>query len=65
MLKPRQGSIETKGVVDYTRCPAKTFETASGTTLGRSVFNHCQIVGEVARELVRRQPFSCRSFDLI
>ena len=58
MLKPRQGSIETKGVVDYTRCPAKTFETASGTTLGRSVFNHCQIVGEVARELVRRQPFS-------
>lgn len=60
MLKPRQGSTETKGVVDYTRCPAKTFETANGTMLGRSVFNHCQIVGEVARELLCRQPLNLR-----
>jgi len=58
MLKPRHGSTDTKAVVDYTDCPAKTFETANGTTLGRSVFNHCQIVGEVARELVGRQPLN-------
>src|SRR5690554_6515001 len=41
--------------------PAKTFLQPDGRTrLGRSVFNHCQIVGEVARELVRRQPAGFR-----
>lgn len=43
--------------------PAKTFlQPDDRTRLGRSVFNHCQIVGEVARELVRRQPGSLRDF---
>jgi len=38
-------------------CPAKTFLRSDGRVqLGRSVFNHCQIVGEVAREIIRRQP---------
>jgi CRISPR-associated endonuclease/helicase Cas3 len=37
--------------------PAKTFIRSDGRVqLGRSVFNHCQIVGAVAREIIRRQP---------
>lgn len=44
-------------VISYKDCPAKTYETREGVTqLGRSVFNHCQIVGEVASELIRRSP---------
>lgn len=43
--------------VSYENCPAKTYEDSSGKQrLGRNVFNHCQIVGEVARELIRRSP---------
>lgn len=41
----------------YKRCPAKTYLDDEGRPqLGRTVFNHCQIVGEVARELIRRSP---------
>ncbi len=44
--------------VHFDDCPAKTFRSMSGEVhLGRSVFNHCQIVGEVAREIIRRLPF--------
>ena len=44
-------------VVEYERCPAKTFSLDSGETVpGRSVINHCQIVGAVAKELIRRMP---------
>ena len=43
--------------VPYTECPAKTFKAKDGATLkGRTVFNHCQIVGEVAREMIQRLP---------
>lgn len=42
-------------VISYKNCPAKTYESREGIVqLGRSVFNHCQIVGEVAKELIRR-----------
>jgi len=38
-------------------CLAKTYKTCSGEKrAGRPVLNHCQIVGEVARELLDRQP---------
>jgi CRISPR-associated endonuclease/helicase Cas3 len=38
-------------------CVAKTFQTKIGTTIqGRSVLSHCQIVGEVAREIIARFP---------
>jgi len=38
-------------------CLAKTYKTISGEKLaGRQVLNHCQIVGEVARELLKRMP---------
>ncbi len=40
--------------VKYQACPAKTYRTPDGDVVGRSVFNHCQIVGEVAKELIRR-----------
>ncbi|MEQ6918009.1 HD domain-containing protein [Halomonas aquatica] len=41
--------------IPHERCPAKTFVTDAGdVTFGRNVFNHCQIVGEVARVLTSR-----------
>src|SRR5690625_5038630 len=41
----------------YRNCPAKTYLDEQGRPrLGRTVFSHCQIVGEVARELIRRSP---------
>lgn len=44
------------GLYSYLDCPAKTFNSDFGVILGRSVFNHCQIVGHVAREIINRQP---------
>ncbi len=56
--KNSAASIPTS-FVSYQNCPAKTFETLDGHKhLGRSVFNHCQIVGEVAKELIRRSAVS-------
>ncbi|GLR62602.1 CRISPR-associated helicase/endonuclease Cas3 [Marinospirillum insulare] len=43
-------------LVDFSVCPAKTFEAGHGFKLGRSVENHCHIVGEVAREIIHRLP---------
>lgn len=42
--------------VSFKACPAKTFSDDGNTYPGRSVPEHCQIVGEVARELIRRHP---------
>lgn len=47
--------------VPFEHCPAKTYEDKHGVThFGRSVFNHCQIVGETARALLARMPASIR-----
>ena len=36
---------------------AKTRKNSDNTVLpGRQVFNHCQIVGEVARAMIKRMP---------
>lgn len=44
---------------NFRQCPAKTFTRSDGVTvLGRTVLEHCQIVGEVARALVARYPRS-------
>lgn len=43
-------------VIRYQDCPAKSFESEAGKSLGRSVESHCRIVGEVAKELIRRSP---------
>lgn len=43
--------------IPFRICPAKTFLRPDGLIVpGRTVLNHCQIVGEVARELVSRFP---------
>ena len=42
---------------NFEQCPAKTYTRPDGVTvLGRSVPQHCQIVGEVARALMARYP---------
>ncbi|MDH0609863.1 CRISPR-associated helicase Cas3' [Stutzerimonas stutzeri] len=49
--------------MSFTDCPAKTYlEPESGDTiLGRSVVEHCQIVGEVAKALIKRYPADLQS----
>lgn len=55
MLKSRK--VTGIQVVDYGDCPAKTYARDDGRVQqGRSVFNHCEIVGNVARELIARLP---------
>ncbi|WOS36513.1 hypothetical protein RP300_00042 [Oligella urethralis] len=53
VLRPRSNiSVPT---IKYEDCPAKTYQDSEGFfRLGRSVYNHCLIVGEVAKELIRR-----------
>lgn len=44
-------------LVPFTQCPAKTYEPDAGVKRpGRTVLNHCQIVGEIAGELIARFP---------
>lgn len=56
MLGPRKKHDQNALVPSFEQCPAKTVSTPAGIVLGRTVYSHCQIVGEVARELIRRQP---------
>ncbi|WP_150306072.1 CRISPR-associated helicase Cas3' [Pseudomonas saliphila] len=60
MLRPRVLSKEAVEVIPFQQCPAKTFVDEQGVSLGRSVPEHCQIVGEVAKALIARQPASLR-----
>jgi CRISPR-associated endonuclease/helicase Cas3 len=53
ILKPRS-SPKSYSRVAYNSCPAKTYVNADGVkTFGRSVEEHCLIVGLVAEELLR------------
>ncbi|MEC8010447.1 MAG: CRISPR-associated helicase Cas3' [Pseudomonadota bacterium] len=46
---------EVLGCVTFIRCPAKTFLNEEGCFVpGRTVFDHCLIVGMVAREIINR-----------
>ncbi|WP_127958180.1 CRISPR-associated helicase Cas3' [Serratia microhaemolytica] len=59
MISRRRVATEqatTIAVVPYHNCPAKTYDYLGESRLGRSVFEHCLIVGEVARALIRRLP---------
>jgi CRISPR-associated endonuclease/helicase Cas3 len=48
--------------ISFSACPAKTYLQADGTTvIGRTVVEHCQIVGEVARALISTYPDDLRS----
>lgn len=57
MIRKKTNKTITSFAIPYTECPAKTYSSSDGVTRkGRTVFNHCQIVGEVAREIIRRLP---------
>lgn len=54
-IQQRSASRVEFAVLPFAACPAKTFQRCDGTTVaGRSVIEHCRIVGEVAKELVSR-----------
>ena len=56
MLKRKTSSLD-HAVLAYHSCPAKTYVRSDGVVVqGRSVPNHCQIVGEVAKEIIARFP---------
>lgn len=57
MIGRRVKSNTCSNALQLNDCLAKTYKTISGEKLaGRQVLNHCQIVGEVARELLNRMP---------
>lgn len=61
MRRPRVAKPEAAAVViPFEQCPAKTFAAENSVIPGRSVPEHCQIVGEVARALIARQPDALR-----
>lgn len=55
MLRPKKQAVAHE-VVPYQKCPAKSFNNAGTVVVGRTVENHCRIVGEVAKELILRSP---------
>ncbi|MCL5254742.1 MAG: CRISPR-associated helicase Cas3' [Gammaproteobacteria bacterium] len=56
MLRPKlKQSISS---VPYEKVPAKTFDSSGRKIPGRSVENHCRIVGEVAKEIIQRSTVS-------
>ncbi|MGM0988507.1 MAG: CRISPR-associated helicase Cas3' [Pseudomonadota bacterium] len=60
--RPSRATSAAVAAMPYEECPAKTFLTDTGdVTFGRSVFNHCQIVGEVARSLSYRYADTLRA----
>lgn len=57
MIGRRVKSNTCSNALQLNDCLAKTYKTISGEKLaGRQVLNHCHIVGEVARELLKRMP---------
>jgi len=57
MIRKKTNKTITSPAIPYTECPAKTYSPSKGVICkGRTVFNHCQIVGEVAHEIIRRLP---------
>ncbi|AUI89001.1 CRISPR-associated helicase Cas3' (plasmid) [Vibrio azureus] len=59
MRRRKINTLSQVPLVPYAECPAKTFTDKYGQVcLGRSVFNHCQIVGHIARKLLSQLPVS-------
>lgn len=55
MLRKKHAINSASILIRYQECPAKTYEDNTGKKqLGRSVLDHCHIVGEVAKELIKR-----------
>ncbi|WP_093319167.1 CRISPR-associated helicase Cas3' [Thorsellia anophelis] len=52
-----QNSLLTDNIISFKDCPAKTYIDKQGKTqFGYNVFEHCLIVGEIAKALIRRFP---------
>lgn len=50
-------TAELKSALPFTRCPAKSWSLENGSVFpGRTVLNHCQIVGETARCIIAGFP---------
>ncbi|UCQ26608.1 CRISPR-associated helicase Cas3' [Edwardsiella tarda] len=64
MINRRQKAMNAEPevtAVPFELCPAKTYKDLQGVPhLGRSVFNHCQIVGQTAKALLERMPATIR-----
>lgn len=59
MLRARKANTNTTiECVSFQNVPAKSFNNGGKIDVGRSVENHCRIVGEVAKELIRRSVVS-------
>ncbi len=57
MFNTKMKSNSNNTALNLEECLAKTYKTLEGEKRsGRQVLNHCQIVGEVARELLQRIP---------
>lgn len=58
MLKRRtRGAEQAAPAVSFLKCFAKTYTRDDGAVIpGRTVLEHCQIVGEIARALIARYP---------
>lgn len=57
MLRQRRAkNFSTPFSISFLDCPAKTYLRDGDMVPGRTVVEHCQIVGEVARALIRRYP---------
>lgn len=55
MRRRTEDDQDRQPAISFSDCPAKSFLNGDGSTvMGRTVFNHCQIVGEVAKEMIRR-----------
>lgn len=62
VLRRRKHTVSQIPSISYTACPAKTFTDDNGQVhLGRNVFNHCQIVGHIARKLLIQLPLTVRN----
>lgn len=60
-LRAKEKTASQQPTITYQDCPAKTYAAPDGNIyLGRSVYNHCQIVGLVAAELIKRSPQAIR-----
>lgn len=54
---PEKAAESASKVISYKACPAKTHQLPGGAIgPGRTVLQHCQIVGEVARGIISRYP---------
>ena len=59
MIRPKSATLKESTInnaLPLSECLAKTYGEKENKQKGRDVLTHCQIVGEVARELIARMP---------